>query len=93
MIPQVVSVVYGKKTAYTILKKYSSQLLDLIDFGEEPILAIDSELSLCAIKFVCLLYDEHFKSNDINSLLFKLFAKKEYQVKSYHLQSIHYYNT
>jgi len=58
------------------LKKHSNQLLDLIEFGEEPILRIDSEYLLSAIKFVCLLYDEHFKSEDINSLRYKLFTKK-----------------
>ena len=65
----------GKKSAFTILKKYSNQLLDLLEFGEESNLEIDSESSICAIKFVCL-HDANFKSSGINALRFKLFTKK-----------------
>jgi len=58
----------GKKSALRILEKNSNQLLDLIEFGEEPVLQMDSEYLICAIKFLCLSYDENFKSEDINSL-------------------------
>ena len=66
----------GKNSAFSTLKKYSPLLLDLINFDEEPNLQIDSESSICEIKFVCLLHDENFKSCDINALRYKLFTKK-----------------
>ena len=66
----------GKKTAFSLLKSHTDNFIDLLDFGDSPILSLECESVISAIKFVCSLYDRKFDVIDVNVLRHKLFTQK-----------------
>ena len=65
----------GKRSAFKILKEKKEKLIDLFEFGDNPILHIQSEFVETCISFVCSLYDKG-DTCDINSLRYKFFTQK-----------------
>ena len=66
----------GKKTAFSLLKRHTDNFIDLLDFGDSPILYLECESVVSYIKFVCYLYDSKFDVIDVNVLIHKRFTQK-----------------
>lgn len=66
----------GKRTAFNVLKQKKEQLLDLLDFGDSPVLDVQSEYTQACILFVCSLYNKCGDRYDIDTIRYKCFTQK-----------------
>ena len=68
----------GKKTVVKILQTKIGELQSLYDLGDLLEVQMKSDAVNNTIKFVIWLYDKTADTNQINGILYKLFAQKKF---------------